>query len=212
MLAVGHIADEMCQTFMLRTLLIVDKHKVEAQTMHLEVLECTQQLFGMSGALGAVYLHQQDGQVAAYAVSPQSALRKCVLGQCVLAGIAQCGGLCHVFRDAVVQPHLRPFQQRHAGPHVVKHRSGLESMLHVDVVLILLCDLQQLFARLGKPHYHKGVHLFAGRHMQSASHTHDGVEGCAHCARQCAAAFQNVGVTQAATASYEFQSRSLEFH
>ena len=174
--------------------------------MNLEVFEGPKHLFGKAGTVYAVDLQQQDGEVATDSETPQVALRKGVLGKCFLSVVAQCGCLGHVFGDAVVKPHLCAFEQRHVGAHVVEDRGGLEGVFDIDGALVLLGELQQMLAGFGIAGDDEGLGRFACRQVDAAAHTHDGVEGGADGAGEGAAAFDDVGMSQAASASQEFET------
>ena len=126
--------------------------------------------------------------------------------------VAQSGCLCQIFGNVVVKTHLRALEQRHSGAYVVEHRGCAEGIFHIHRTLVLLGELQQLFARFGVAGDDIGFGALSRRDMQTSAHAHNGVEGGAHGAGEGASALDDVGVLQAVAAAEEFQSRGLVFH
>ena len=171
--------------------------------MYLVVFEGAEHLLGETRLVDVVDLHEEDGVVAADAEVPQVALRELVLGQQFLPLVAEGGRLEDVFRDAVVEPHLRTFQKRHVGAHVVVNRGFLESILDVDSAGIGLKQLGNLVFRLGEAGDQEGGDGLAGGEVESATHAHDGVEGGTDGVAQRAVVVDDVGMADAAAAAEE---------
>ena len=208
-LCVGHTVDEVRQALTLALRGVVDEDEVEQQTVHLVVLEGAQHLLGVAAVLHAAYLHEEDGDVAADAETPQAALREGVLRQQGVAVVAERGGLRHILGHAVVEAHLAALEEREAVAHVVEHRRRLEGVLYVGGAVILLRKLQQLLAGFGEAGEDIGLGALARRYVHAAAHAHHRVEGGAHGARQRAAALYDVGVAQAVAAPQELEARGL---
>ena len=211
-LGVGHAVDEVCQGLALAGRGVVDDDEVQQQAVDLVVFEGAQHLLGEARTVQIVHFEEEDGQVAADAEAPQSALRQRVLGQKSVAPVAEGGRLGYVFGYAVVEAHLAAFEEREACAHVVEHRGRLEGVFDVGRGGVLLRELEQLLPGFGEACEYESLGALASLDVEAAAHGEYGVEGGAHSAGEGASGIDDVGVAQAAAATEEVQARGLVFH
>ncbi len=143
-LGVGHIADKVRQAFAFAFVGVVDEDEVELQAVNLEILEGAEHFLCVARFFHTVNLDKQDGEVAAYAETPEAALREGVLSQYRLSVVAEGGCLRQIFRDIVIEAHLTAFEQRHIGAHIVEYGRCGKGVFYVYGILVLFDNLQQL--------------------------------------------------------------------